>query len=165
MLYAVGAAAALVAALPRGWMDAAISLAFITAMVFVALTDLRTRRIPNLVTVPGVAVALLVAAPSMWTLSEAAAGAGLALVLGIAAYIAGRGALGMGDVKLGAVIGGVLGVSLVPAFLLLASCLGAVGALIALACGARRDATIAFGPYLATAAIVLCLWVGPVATS
>jgi Flp pilus assembly protein protease CpaA len=77
----------------------------------VAVLDLRLRRIPNALTVPGLAYALVVAALRGWNaLGEAALGvvigAGLILVVMIASR---GGGMGGGDLKLMAVLGAALG--------------------------------------------------------
>jgi leader peptidase (prepilin peptidase)/N-methyltransferase len=77
-------------------------------LVAVSVTDLETRRVPNRVIVPSLAVALLARTaldPSArWAVGALASG-GLLFVLAVA-HPAG---LGMGDVKLGAFLGALLG--------------------------------------------------------
>lgn len=133
-----------------------MTLPFVAALGLAALTDLRTRRIPNALTLPGTLVAL-VAIPLLGVHSPLAVlgGAGLAILLTGLAFVLSRGGFGMGDVKLSMLIGAVLGVAAVPAFLSVACALGMVGALVALARGGDRHTTLAFGPYLAIAACVM----------
>jgi leader peptidase (prepilin peptidase)/N-methyltransferase len=91
----------------------------------------------------------------------AAFGGGLLVV----ALIAPRG-MGMGDVKLAALIGlvlGAVGLRYVAVAAALAVLLGGVGACLALAIGRGRRSTIPFGPYLAGGAAAAALFGGPVA--
>ena len=78
------------------------------------------------------------------------------------AFVSPRG-MGMGDVKLVALIGLVLG-SVDPASVLVAAgsgiLLGGLGAIGALLSGASRKHAIPFGPFLAAGAVIGALW-GP----
>ena len=71
------------------------------------------------------------------------------------------GGMGMGDVKLAALIGLVLG-SIDLAFVGVAAgaaiALGGMGAIVALLVGKGRKAAIPFGPYLAGGAVVAAFW-------
>jgi len=141
----------------------AISALFGATMAYVALVDMRSRRIPNIVTIPGTGIAIAVAAVAgPEALVDALLGVLVAGLVTGAMYIAARGRFGMGDVKLAVFGGAVLGVAAVPGFLILASLLGSFGAIIALIRGGGLRTTIAYGPYLAITATVLCLAVGPV---
>src|SRR5919106_4949939 len=131
----------------------------------IALIDLRHRIIPNRLMYP----ALLLFAPVVvlaWLTGDAAdparAGVGLLLYGGIIFVVAAisRG-MGMGDVKLAALIGlvlGSLGLRYVGVAAGAAIVLGGVGGLVALAMGRSRKSAIPFGPYLATGAVVAGLW-------
>jgi leader peptidase (prepilin peptidase)/N-methyltransferase len=137
---------------------AAISLgvAFVSVLVTVSVTDLERRVIPNAVLAAGAAVGLaIVAAADPGSLAErvvAAAGAGGFLLLGALAH---RDGMGMGDVKLGALIGLYLGRAVAPA-LLVAFAGGALAGLwLMLRHGvAARRWTLPFGPFLAAGGIV-----------
>jgi prepilin peptidase CpaA len=112
-----------------------IGLPFAVLMLLAAASDLLTRRIPNVLTVAGVAAAPVlwgvVAGPSMALTSLV--GAALAFVVG-AALFAG-GVLGGGDAKLLMVAGAFLGPTrLVPALL----AIGIVGGILALAVAVGR---------------------------
>ncbi|HEX6400803.1 MAG TPA: prepilin peptidase [Actinomycetota bacterium] len=137
----------------------------------IALIDLRHRIIPNRLTYP----ALLVAAAAIvlgWALGAPLeplrAAVGLALYGGTLFVVAivSRG-MGMGDVKLAALIGLVLG-SLALRFVGVAAgsaiVLGGVGGVVALALGKSRKSAIPFGPYLAAGAVVGGLWGEPIAS-
>jgi leader peptidase (prepilin peptidase)/N-methyltransferase len=138
-----------------------LGLALCALLVVITLTDLERRVIPNTVLLTGALVAVAVAAigdPSSLpdrAIAGAAAGGGLFLV----ALLYPRG-MGMGDVKLAAVMGLYLGSSVAPALII-----GfAAGALVGLALIARRGAearkqAVPFGPFLALGG-VLALWYG-----
>ena len=93
------------------------------------VTDLRERRILNVVTLPALALALLVRA----------AGGGLASgLLGVATaslpffLLAWRGAMGMGDVKLMAVVGACVGAERIAPVLLAIALVGGLQGVLAL---------------------------------
>jgi leader peptidase (prepilin peptidase)/N-methyltransferase len=138
----------------------ALGLALCAMLVIVTLTDLERRVIPNAVLLAGAVVALaIVAATDVGSSPErltAAAGAGGFLFCVALLYPRG---MGMGDVKLVAVMGLYLGVAVAPALL---AGFGA-GALVGLAMIVRRGAAarkqaIPFGPFLALGGIVGLWW-------
>ena len=139
----------------------ALGLALCALLVTVTLTDLERRVIPNPVLLVGALVGAGIAAASdPASLPEralAAAGAGGFLFCVALAYPRG---MGMGDVKLVAVMGLYLGRAVAPALLV-----GfAAGALVGLVLIAREGASarkraIPFGPFLALGGIV-GLWYG-----
>jgi leader peptidase (prepilin peptidase) / N-methyltransferase len=154
------ATAALYAAVVAARDDAAgiaIGLILVTALVPIVLIDLEKRLIPNAITGPA-AVAAVVAGlaldvdgvPEQLIAGAAAGGFFLVAVL---AYPRG---MGMGDVKLAAVMGLCLGKAVAPAILigLIAGVL--VGGVIIARVGARagRKTAVPFGPFLALGALV-----------
>lgn len=134
----------------------AVGLILVTALMAVTITDLEQRIIPNKIllaaAIAGVAV-VAVFDPS--TLPErllAALAAGGLLFLAALAYPRG---MGLGDVKLAAVMGLFLGRNVAPA-LLVALLAGSIMGLVLIAregAGARKKA-IPFGPFLALGAFV-----------
>ena len=140
--------------------ELALGLTFCALLVVVTLTDLERRVIPNGVLVAGAVAAVAIAAigdPSSLpdrAIAAAAAGGFLLLV----ALVYPRG-MGMGDVKLAAVMGLYLARSVAPALLI-----GfAVGALFGIAMMARRGASarkqaVPFGPFLALGGLVALWW-------
>lgn len=104
-------------------------------VVVAAVVDVRTRRIPNLVTVPMAAAGLALAAIGAGPVGLAASMAGF--LLGLLLMLPGHalGATGAGDVKLLAAVGALVGpVQVVMAFLFTALAGGA----IAVGVAARR---------------------------
>lgn len=138
---------------------------FLAVVMGCAVIDLRHRIIPNAVVYPS--LALFAAAIGVLVLL----GRGLSVTTAIFGFLAFGGGLfaialvspsgmGMGDVKLGAFIGlvlGSLGWAYVGVAALAAVLLGGVGAIAALASGRSRKDTIPFGPYLAAGAVLSAL--------
>jgi leader peptidase (prepilin peptidase)/N-methyltransferase len=135
----------------------ALSLALILVLVPAALIDLEHRIIPNRLNAAGALIALalgvgLDAAGEPERLIAAACAGGL-LLLAALAY---PGGMGMGDVKLAAVMGLFLGRA-VAAALMIALLAGVLaGALIIARKGARagRKTAVPFGPFLALGGLV-----------
>jgi leader peptidase (prepilin peptidase) / N-methyltransferase len=143
--------------------ELALGLVFVTMLAAVTLTDLERRVIPNVVLAAGaLAGAGLVWAAYPDSLAEhaiAAAAAGGGLFVVAIAYPRG---MGMGDVKLAAVMGLYLGRAVAPA-LLIAFAVGAlvgVGLILRHGTAARKRA-IPFGPFLALGGVA-ALFVGDV---
>ena len=137
--------------------DAWLGIAFVLLLVPVTLIDLDHRIIPNKLmlvgTVVSIAIVLLTQPDSLTEHLIAAAGAGGFLLIAALAYPAG---MGMGDVKLAAVMGLFLGRAVGPAMLVALVAGSVVGALIIARKGAKegRKTAIPFGPYLAFGGLV-----------
>lgn len=137
----------------------ALGLIFCATLVTVTLADLERRVIPNgvLLAAAVAALAIVLAADpaSMPERLIAAAGAGGFLLLAALAY---PGGMGMGDVKLAAVMGLYLGGAVVPAMAIAVLAGALVGlALIAAHGASQRRRAIPFGPYLALGGFVALL--------
>jgi leader peptidase (prepilin peptidase)/N-methyltransferase len=150
------------------WIGVAVA-ALLALMPAISAIDIEHRIIPNKLMYPaliGFPVYLVVA----WL-----AGAPVDLVrmaIGFLAYGGGllvvaliSGGMGMGDVKLSAVIGtvlGALGLRYVGVAAAAAIVLGGLGAIIALIVGKDRKSAIPFGPYLAAGAVVSAFFAEPI---
>lgn len=135
------------------WLD----LCFVAALVAITRIDLEHRIIPNriLIALAALAVgltAIFVPGELPSRLIAAVAGGGLLL----AAALAYPGGMGMGDVKLAAVMGLVLGPALGPALLvaLVAGSLVGVAIMARRGVAAGRRTAIPFGPFLALGGLV-----------
>lgn len=137
--------------------EVALSVTLILLVVPAAVIDIEHRIIPNRITALGAVLAIAIGL-ALDPSGEpdrliAGAGAGAFLLLAALAY---PGGMGMGDVKLAAMMGLFLGRAVVPAILiaLLAGVL--VGAVVIARKGARegRKTAVPFGPFLAFGAIV-----------
>ncbi len=134
------------------------------ALVGLAVVDLATRRLPNRVTLPVSAAAVILRAS--FERSEL----GVSVVAGVSAlavfallYVLLRGGLGMGDVKLAGMLGFLLGRAVVPALVLGIIAGGVVSAALLLSGRAKLTSAIAYGPYLALGGSVAILAFHPAA--
>ena len=153
---AVGFAGCYLAFEDDGWAWVALGCVFIAMLATITLTDLEDRIIPNVVLGPtaviGVALLALADVDELPPHLLAAAIAGGFLF--VVAMLYPRG-MGMGDVKLAAVMGLYLGRAVAPA-LLIGFAAGAIFGLglIARHGSAARKMKVPFGPFLALGAVV-----------
>jgi len=143
--------------------DAWLGLVFVTLLIPVALIDLDRRIIPNRLLLPAaIAAPIILALTDADRLPEHAIAAVAAGGFLLAAALAYPRGMGMGDVKLAAVMGLFLGRAVAPAMLFgfLAGAL--LGAAIIARKGARegRKTAVPFGPFLALGGL-FGLFVGP----
>jgi leader peptidase (prepilin peptidase)/N-methyltransferase len=134
----------------------ALGLVFVTTLAAVTLTDLERRISPNKILLVaallGVAIAAIGDPGSLPERALAALAAGGLLLLAALAYPRG---MGLGDVKLAAVMGLFLGRNVAPAILVALLSGSIVGlAMIARGGPAARKQAIPFGPFLALGGIV-----------
>lgn len=129
----------------------------LVAVLVSAVTDLRNRRIPNLVTYPTVILALLIYGlyAGLHGLLFSLKGLGLGFGLLLIPYL--LGGMGAGDVKLMAAVGAVLGVHHTFVVFLIIAVIGGVTALAMLA--ARRELLVTFRR-IATSFQVFCSGAG-----
>jgi leader peptidase (prepilin peptidase) / N-methyltransferase len=131
-------------------------------LVFIACFDLLTHRIPNRVTVPAMAAALVLRAVfATGTLPEAliAGAAGFAAFLLL--FVITRGGFGMGDAKLAGLLGLLLGEALLPSLLCGVVFGGIASAVVAVAVRGGHKRAIAYGPYLCLGAALGILAFSP----
>ena len=155
--FAVGAAfAATALVLRHDPAQLALGLVFVAVLAAITLTDLERRVIPNGILLAGAVVGLgIVGATDPGSLPERAAAAlGAGGFLLFFALVYPRG-MGMGDVKLAAVMGLFLGASVIPALFvgIVAGTLVGVGMLLRYGSSARGHA-VPFGPFLALGGVV-----------
>ncbi|OBF85497.1 peptidase A24 [Mycobacterium sp. 852002-51163_SCH5372311] len=134
-----------------------IAAVVLTWLVVLSRYDLRERRLPNVLTLPGAAVILLAAAAAGRGLPALAGAAALASVYLLVHLLAPAG-MGAGDVKLAIGLGGLAGCFGVGAWFLAALAAPVLTALCGMVCGVRA---VPHGPSmcLATAcAVSLSLW-------
>jgi leader peptidase (prepilin peptidase)/N-methyltransferase len=136
--------------------EIAIGLVFVATLVAITLTDLERRIIPNrILAVAAIIGTALIIATDPTSIPEraiSAAAAGGGLFLAALAYPRG---MGLGDVKLAAVMGLFLGRNVAPAILVALLSGSAFGlALVAREGRSARKRAIPFGPFLALGGIV-----------
>lgn len=166
--FAASAASFTPAGVPAGAPAAAslIAAAFCAAMIVLAMIDLEHYILPDVITLPGIAVGLALQPWIPWaTFGEALAGAALgAAVLYAVGWLwyrfRGAWGMGLGDVKMLAMIGAFLGWKGVVATLFLGSASGSlVGALAMVTGRMHLRSKLPFGFFLALGAI-FTLFVG-----
>jgi leader peptidase (prepilin peptidase)/N-methyltransferase len=142
----------------------ALSVTLILLVVPAALIDSEHRIIPNQLTLLG-AVLAIVLGVVLDPAGEperliAGAGAGGFLLLAALAY---PGGMGMGDVKLAAVMGLFLGRAVVPAIFvaLIVGVLAGIAIIAEKGAAAGRKTAVPFGPFLALGALVATFAGGP----
>jgi leader peptidase (prepilin peptidase)/N-methyltransferase len=144
-----------------GWTPLLLSrLLFACAMIVLFFIDLHHRILPNVITLPGIVLGFVfsLVMPPGWrsSLIGLLAGGGVLFAIAEIYYrLRGHEGLGMGDVKMLAMIGAFLGWPLMMVTLVLASISGSIIGLVVIA--ARRGdmkAALPFGTFLACGALV-----------
>jgi leader peptidase (prepilin peptidase)/N-methyltransferase len=141
----------------------AVRLGFASALIVLFVIDLRHHILPNAITLPGIAAGFVASwfLPPGWlsSLIGAVAGAGILLVIAESYFrVRGQEGLGMGDVKMLAMIGAFLGWPLMVLTLVLASFAGSLLGLALIATGrGTMQAALPFGTFLALGAIVAAI--------
>jgi leader peptidase (prepilin peptidase)/N-methyltransferase len=137
-------------------------LVFASAMIVLFMIDLEHRLLPNVITLPGIVAGFLFSllAEPGWLSSLIGMVVGGGVLLGVAwvyERVRHEQGLGMGDVKMLAMIGAFLGWQLMLLTLVFASLLGSVVG-VGLIVSRRGDlkSALPFGTFLAVAAIIAC---------
>jgi leader peptidase (prepilin peptidase) / N-methyltransferase len=140
-----------------------VRVVFASVLIVLAFIDLDHRILPNVITLPGIAIGFVASLflPPGWTASAIgiAVGGGVLWLIGEAYFRLRRiEGMGMGDVKMLAMVGAVLGWKAVLVTLVLASITGALVGVAMLS--SRRNAmkyALPFGTFLSAGAIVASL--------
>src|SRR5213593_3360041 len=130
-------------------MPAAMMLGLIVLVALAAWSDLRTRRIPNSITVTGAAAGLLLQAfyHGVSGAVQSLAGAGLGLAIFLVFYVA--SGMGAGDVKLFGAVGAFAGPQAMVVVFVFTALLGGIAALsLALWSGRLRETLVRTGEML-----------------
>lgn len=137
-----------------------LGFVLITVLARVTITDIEERRIKNLLMIPASAAALGIGLVMHISGVPGQVLAGLATGAFLFAFaLLSRGGLGMGDVKLGVVLGLFLSKYVIVALVvgLVASALFSIGVLISRGVAAGRKTAIPMGPFLALGGVVAVL--------
>ena len=144
-----------------------IQIVLIPILVYLAYIDLRTFRLPDVITLPLILAGLLVSGLSnqgFVSFQDSAIGSTLGylslwLLNSLYRFAKQQDGIGMGDAKLLAALGAWLGWFALPGILLIASLTGLIGGLIWLRWNKQNHrAAFPFGPFLAIAGIIELLW-------
>src|SRR3989454_9730657 len=130
-------------------MPAAMMLGLIVLVALAAWSDLRTRRIPNSITVTGAAAGIFLHAfyHGVSGAVQSLAGAGLGLAIFLVFYVA--GGMGAGDVKLFGAVGAFAGPQALVIVFVFTALLGGIAALaLALWRGRLRETLVRAGEML-----------------
>ncbi len=146
-----------VALVKHGAHELALGLALVVVLVPVTISDLERRIIPNRITGPAALAALaigLLTHPAGVPGQLLGGAAGFAFLLLFA--VAYRGGLGLGDVKLGGVLGLYLGSSVAVAIVVAVFSSAILGLVVIARLGFKqgRKQLFAFGPFLALGGVV-----------
>ncbi len=141
------------------------ALIFLGGLVAITWIDLDHQIIPDVLSLPGIALGLMLSlSPDGIGWKDALAGTivggGLfVLIIVGSALIIGQPGMGVGDVKLGAMIGAFLGWKLVLLSILLSVLIGGPLAAVLLATGRKgRKDPVPFGPFLALGGMISLFW-------
>ena len=142
-----------------------IVLVFLSALVVISFIDLDHQIIPNVISFPGIAVGFVLSFVNpylSWTdsLFGIVFGAGLlGVVAGGYTLLTGKEGMGMGDLKLLAMIGAFLGWQSVLPTVFFAALSGTfIGVPLMVLKGADGKLALPFGPFLSLAAVVYLFW-------
>ena len=147
-----------------------VRLAFASALIVLFVIDLQHRILPNVITLPGIAAGFAASLflPPGWlsSLIGIVAGGGILFAIAEAYYrLRGIEGLGMGDVKMLAMIGAVLGWPLMLLTLVFASFAGSLVGVGLMASGrGGMQAALPFGTFLALGALVAAVAGDPILT-
>jgi leader peptidase (prepilin peptidase) / N-methyltransferase len=133
-----------------------LGLVFVTTLAAITLTDLELRIIPNrILLVAAIACLVIAAAADPASLAERAIAAAAAGGMLLLAALANPRGMGMGDVKLAALMGLYLGRAVAPALVVgfAAGALVGLGMMLREGAAARKKG-VPFGPFLALGGIV-----------
>ncbi len=141
----------------------AIVATYASVLIVCAGTDLLSYRVPNVITYPAIAGAIVIGAllpdASFW---EVLAGGGLAGgILLVPSLLTGGTGMGMGDVKLALFVGLAIGfTNAAPAMLIMALGGGAVAAFLLVTGRRSKGEPIPYAPFISAGGLVVLLWQG-----
>ena len=136
-----------------------------SALIIIAFIDLQEQIIPDVISLPGIVVGLILSfiVPYISFINSALGalvGGGIILIIAwVGSIIFKKEAMGGGDVKLAAMIGAFLGWRYIIISLFLGFFLGALtGIILIITKIKKREDAIPFGPFIALGSIITLLW-------
>jgi leader peptidase (prepilin peptidase)/N-methyltransferase len=142
-----------------------VYMVFLSLLVIITFIDIDHQIIPNVISLPGILVGIAGSFFVPWlSLIDSVLGAlAGALLLGGIAFgyrlLTGKEGMGMGDLKLLAMIGAFLGWQSILPIVFIASLAGTIiGVPLMLSKGANSKLALPFGPFLSLAAAVYLFW-------
>ena len=136
-----------------------------SALIIIAFIDLQEQIIPDIISLPGIVVGLILSfiVPYISFINSvlgALVGGGIILIIAwVGSIIFKKEAMGGGDVKLAAMIGAFLGWRYTIISLFLGFFLGAlIGIILIMTKIKKREDAIPFGPFIALGSIITLLW-------
>jgi leader peptidase (prepilin peptidase)/N-methyltransferase len=136
-----------------------------SALIIIAFIDLQEQIIPDIISLPGIVVGLILSfiVPYISFINSASGalvGGGIILIIAwVGSIIFKKEAMGGGDVKLAAMIGAFLGWRYTIISLFLGFFLGALtGIVLIMTKIKKRKDAIPFGPFIALGSIITLLW-------
>jgi leader peptidase (prepilin peptidase)/N-methyltransferase len=141
------------------------AFAFVCALIVIAFIDLEHQIIPDVITLPGIPIGLILAVLIMGVplldavLGIVIGGGFLYLVAVVYQFLTKREGMGGGDIKLLAMMGAFLGWKSLFFIIFISSLLGAVvGVAVLVAQRKGFRAAIPYGPFLSAAAVAYLFW-------
>lgn len=138
----------------------------VAALVAISFIDLDHQIIPDVISLPGIPVGFLCSFAVPWVSWQSSLlgillGGGILLAIALGyEWLTKQEGMGLGDVKLLAMLGAFLGAAAILPIIFLASIMGTlVGVPLMLVTRAGRKLAIPFGPFLASAALVYLFFV------
>lgn len=146
---------------------------FVSALIVIFFIDLEYQIIPNSITLPGIPIAIILGStilPDPFSRTELlgfrssiagflAGGGSFYLIAVLGKAILKKDAMGGGDIKMMAMVGGLLGWKGIILTTFLGSLLGSIiGMSLIILKGREWGSKIPFGPYLALGALISVLW-------
>jgi leader peptidase (prepilin peptidase)/N-methyltransferase len=136
-----------------------------SALIIIAFIDLKEQIIPDIISLPGIIIGLILSfiVPYISFINSALGalvGGGIILIIAwVGSIIFKKEAMGGGDVKLAAMIGAFLGWRYTIISLFLGFFLGALtGIILIMTKIKKREDAIPFGPFIALGSIITLLW-------
>ena len=136
-----------------------------SALIIIAFIDLNQQIVPDVISLPGIVIGFILSffvpyISFVDSILGIAVGGGIILVIGLGgSVIFKKEAMGVGDIKLAAMVGAFLGWKYIIVSLFLGFFLGALAGIILIVTKIKkREDTIPFGPFIVLGSFITLLW-------